>query len=147
MALVIYLPVFWDHIPTLLAHKYYCDKDAGFWAYKSAEQWRVENPGIMETLVAYRDGRSAKGAYELNQRFNWSVKKTGPLPFNRWRWQHEIVDRKSGEVLARYVDFSTGNGNIGGEPPLHFWLQSDHCNGGGLKFDKFLSVKRAVQGT
>lgn len=144
-ALVMYLLVFWDHVPTILVHKYYCEKEAGFWVYKTLDQWKVENPGVVDTLVAYSDGRSAQGAYVLNQRFNWAVKKIGPLSFNRWRWQHDVVDSKSGEVLVRYVDFSTGNGNIGGEPPLRFWLQSEYCDGGESNYGKFLLVKRAFQ--
>jgi len=144
--LLVYLPVFWDWIPTVVAHQYYCATEAGFWVYKSVDQWKKENPGVMETLVAYNDGKSANGAYILNQRFNWAVKKIGPLWFNRWRWHHEVVDSKSGEVLARYIDFSTGNGNIGGEPPLRFWLQSEYCSGGEPNYGKFLLVKRAFQG-
>ena len=145
--LIVYLPVFWDHVPTLIAYKYYCEKEAGFWVYKTMDQWKAENPGVAETLVAYNDGRSARGAYILNQRFNWAVKKNGPLWFNRWKWHHEVVDSKSGEALVRYIDFSTGNGNIGGEPPLRFWLQSEHCSDGEPNYGKFLIVKRTFQET
>lgn len=49
-ALVMYLLVFWDWIPTVVAHKYYCSTEAGFWVYKTPEQWKKENPGVMETL-------------------------------------------------------------------------------------------------
>jgi predicted PurR-regulated permease PerM len=51
--LLVYLPVFWDHIPTLIMHKYYCEKEAGFWVYKTLEQWKTENPGVIEGLVSY----------------------------------------------------------------------------------------------
>ena len=130
-ALVMYLLVFWDHVPTIITHKYYCEKEAGFWIYKTVDQWRDENPGVMETLVANGDGRSAKNAYVLNPRFNRTVRKSGPLWLNRWRWEQEVVDKKTGEVLARYVDFSTGSGFIGGAPRLpKFWLQNDHCDAG-----------------
>jgi hypothetical protein len=145
VALVMYLLVFWDHIPTVLVHEYYCAKEAGFWVYKTVDQWKAENPGVLETLVAYKDGRSANGAYILNQRFNWTVKKTGPLWLNRWRRHYEVVDSQSGELLARYIDFSTGNGNIGGEPPLRFWLQSEYCSSGEPNYGKFLLVKRTFQ--
>lgn len=137
-ALGMYLLVFWDWIPTLLVHKYYCSAEAGFWIYKTVDQWKAENPGVMETLVANKGAPSARqgsiqnytDTYFLNQRFNWVVKKTGPLLFNRWRWEDEILDIKTNEVLARYVDFSTGNGNIGGELPIRFWLQIGHCTDG-----------------
>lgn len=48
--LVMYHLVFWDLIPTLVAHKYYCATEAGFWVYKTPEQWKLENPGVFETL-------------------------------------------------------------------------------------------------
>lgn len=146
-ALVMYLLVFWDHIPTVVAHKYYCEKEAGFWIYKTVDQWKDENPGVMETLVANNDGRSAKGAYILNQRFNRAVEKSGPLWLNRWRWEQEIVDIKTEEVLARYVDFSTGSGFISGPPRLlKFWLQNDHCNGGEYNQGLMYSFADRVRG-
>jgi hypothetical protein len=137
-ALVMYLIPFWDWLPTVATHQYYCAKDSGFWVYKTLDQWKAENPGVMETLVANKDASSTRqggmenfiDTYYLNQRFNWVMKKTGPFLFNRWRWEQELVDTKAGEVLARYIDFSTGNGNIGGEPELRFWLHSDYCVGG-----------------
>ena len=79
--------------------------------------------------------------YFLNKRFNWVVKKTGPYLVNRWKWEEKLMDAKTNEVLAQYVDFSTGNGLIGGEMPLSFWLQSDHCNSGDLNYGHFLEFK------
>lgn len=148
--LVVYLPIFWDWIPTMVAHQYYCSTEAGFWVYKTVDQWKKENPGVMETLVRNKGAPSAHGAYLLNQRFNWVVKKEGPFLFNRWRWEQELVDTKTGNALARYVDFSTGNGFIGGpEAPLKFWLQSGHCHGGDRNdslmwhfVENFLGVKK-----
>lgn len=135
---VMYSLVFWDWIPTIAAHQYSCATESGFWIYKTLGQWKAENPGVAETLVANKGASSERigdmenytDTYFLNQRFNWVVKKTGSLLFNRWRWEKEVIDTKTNEVLARYVDFSTGNGNITGEMPLRFWLQSDHCVGG-----------------
>jgi len=137
--LVMYLIPFWDWIPTVAVHQYYCAKDSGFWVYKTLDQWKAENPGVMETLVANKGAPSSRegdmdnyvDTYFLNQRFNWVVKKTGPLMLNRWRWEKEVLDTKTSEVLMRYVDFSTGSGFIGGPPrTLRFWLQSNHCSGG-----------------
>lgn len=50
-ALVMYMIPFWDWIPTVVTHQFYCAKDSGFWVYKTPEQWKAENPGVMETLV------------------------------------------------------------------------------------------------
>lgn len=131
-ALVMYLIPFWDWIPTVAMHQYYCATEGGFWVYKTLDQWKAENPGVAETLVATRGAPSANGAYILNQRFNRPVKRTGPLFLNQWRWEQQVIDSKTNEILARYVDFSTGNGNIGGEPPIRFWLQSDYCIDGAM---------------
>lgn len=53
-AFVMYNLVFWDLIPTLVMHKHYCDTQAGFWVYKTPEQWEAENPELTkEDLKSY----------------------------------------------------------------------------------------------
>ena len=141
-ALGMYLLVFWDWIPTVVAHKYYCETQAGFWVYKTPEQWNKENPGVMETLIdnspqeypnwpteIWKD----KKISSINQRFGllYTSHKSTPeeaeLFLNIWRWKYELIDKKTGAVMAKSVDFSSGNGNIGGESQLKFWLHSDSC--------------------
>lgn len=139
VALVMYLIPFWDWLPTVATHQYYCAKDAGFWVYKTVDQWKAENPGVMETLMANKgapsetvySGNNYISTYVLNQRFNWIVERTGPFQIHRHQWKQELIDTKNGEVLARYVDFSTGeNKKFPGEPEIKFWLQSKHCTDG-----------------
>jgi hypothetical protein len=48
--LVMWLIPFWDWIPTVVVHQYYCATESGFWVYKTLDQWKKENPGVMETL-------------------------------------------------------------------------------------------------
>lgn len=133
-AVVMYLIPFWDWIPTVATHQLYCAKDAGLWVYKTLDQWKTENPGVMETLTTRRvwqhDISGGGDVVHINQRFNLIYKKEGEFFLHRWRWQRDLVDSKNNEVLVRYVDFSTGNGHIGGEPELRFWLHSDDCIGG-----------------
>ncbi|MDD2685490.1 MAG: hypothetical protein PHY62_04975 [Gallionella sp.] len=143
----------WDYYPIQWAHQYYCEKESGFWIYKTLDQWKAENPGVMEGLTSTRvspsthqDSESGRTVtYFLNQRFNWVVKRTGELSFNQWRWEQVVLDSKTNEVLARYVDFSTGNGAIGGVPEVRFWLHRDHCSGGETNDSKlahfFISAK------
>src|SRR5574340_1284981 len=50
-AFSLFVFVFWDYYPTKWTHQYYCEKEAGFWVYKTLNQWKAENPGVMETLV------------------------------------------------------------------------------------------------
>lgn len=49
-ALGMYLLVFWDWIPTVAVHQYYCAADSGFWVYKTLDQWKVENPEGLEKI-------------------------------------------------------------------------------------------------
>ena len=127
--LAVYLPMFWDHIPTLIAHQYYCVKDSGFWVYKTLDQWKVENPGIAETLVANTSVVTTQNAYILNQRFNWAVHETRYFPINhmiRTEWQ--VVDSKSNEILARYVNYSASHERRqAGWSGWKFWLDSPYC--------------------
>ena len=144
--LVVYLLVFWDHIPTVLAHKYYCEKEAGFWIYKTVDQWKSENPGVLEALAAelkplrqsIGDTNSYTDTTFLNQRFIWVVKTHGPFFLYRWHKEQELFDSKTQEVMARYVDFRVGYPNwpaLGapadaGLEAAKFWLASENCAGG-----------------
>jgi hypothetical protein len=146
--LLVYLPIFWDWIPTVAMHQYYCATEAGFWVYKTLDQWKAENPGVAEALVAnegapFKSGRfddehgyGEKRTYFLNDRFNWIVIQqdiSSLLPFIRT--EQQVLDVKKNEVLARYVDFGTGNSvekTIGPPGPLKFWLSNQHCRGGAM---------------
>ncbi len=143
-AFVMYNLVFWDWLPTVAMHKYYCSTQAGFWVYKTLDQWKAENPGVLEALVAnegapseneqFDHGYGKTSTYLLNKRFNWIVTRqdiSTLLPIIRE--EQQVKDLKKGEVLARYVGFSTGNSvknTIGPPGPLRFWLTSSNCNGG-----------------
>lgn len=164
-ALVMYLIPCWDWIPTVVAHKYYCEKEAGFWGYKTIDQWKAENPGVMDGLVdnsPYEkypnwptEDWKGKKITGINQRFGMLYKdhlsspEEGELFLNVWRWQTELLDKKTGELLARQVDFSTGNGGyIGGMHSMKFWLQSDGCISGreySKKFGEFLQQFRGAK--
>jgi len=137
--LLVYLPVFWDWIPTVATHQYYCAKESGFWVYKTLDQWNAENPGVMETLVYNKGEPSSRqgdmqnyvDTYFVNQRINWVVKHNGKFLFNRWRYERELLDNKNSQVLARYIDFSTSQEQRqAGWSGWKFWLDSEHCIGG-----------------
>lgn len=145
--LVITLPVFWDWIPTVLLHSYYCDAYAGLTVTKTPEQWKSENPEEAKTLVRQTPplqvGSGDKRYFQLNQRFRWETENTEkPL----WLRQYEsrVVDGKSGAVLVRLVDFSTG---ISGHAfyslrDYKFWMYRQSCyplgqSEGGEKFGEY----------
>jgi hypothetical protein len=132
--LLVYLPVFWDHIPILVMHEYYCEKEAGFWVYKTLNQWKVENSGVILTP----EGRSTntqkeeggyKEIHQLNHRFNWVINLQGVSSILQVSKREEtLVDTKNNDVLARFMDFSRGNQRSTGT--TKFWLVNSDCNGG-----------------
>ena len=139
--LLVYLPVFWDWIPTVVAHKYYCGKEAGSWVYKTPEQWKAENPGVMEILSEdkkllfsyenFNNGYGEKSIYFLNDHFQWIVIQEDISRFFPIIRREEIIkDARSDEILAQYVNFATGNSvelTIGPPGPLKFWLKNQSC--------------------
>ncbi len=133
-AFVMYSLVFWDWIPTVAVHQYYCAKDSGFWIYKTLDQWKAENLGGIGTL----EGRTSStqkeaGGYtethQLNQRFNWVIKLHDVTSILKITKRDEIlVDAESNEVLARFIDFSSGDQRSTGT--TKFWMVSNNCNAG-----------------
>ncbi len=112
-ALVMYLIPFWDWVPTVAMHQYYCATEAGFWVYKTPEQWKAENPGVAETLtwVSNSPSYEAPGVtqgYRLNERFVWvqRVEKAIILPV---RLTHEtIIDLKANEIVVKRIKVGSG---------------------------------------
>jgi hypothetical protein len=156
-AFVMYNLVFWDWIPTVAMHKYECATEAGFWIYKSREEWIKENPGVFETLVSPKgapntfEGSTDSGNYTdtyiTNERFRWVVKRSGPHPLNLWREEQKFVDVKTGEVLAKYVDFASSQIRpTGSWQGWKFWLYSPHCAGGDMNQGHMYGVIDALRG-
>ena len=134
-ALVMYSIVFWDWIPTVAVHQYYCAKDSGFWVYKTLEQWKAENPGVMEGLVAKKvwthEKSAGKDVATMNQRMKLVYAEHNEIFLHRWPDVRELVDTKNNEVLARYVDFRTSQERGQAEwSGWKFWLHSESCTSG-----------------
>ncbi|ACM21666.1 hypothetical protein Geob_3323 [Geotalea daltonii FRC-32] len=129
-SLVMYLLVFWDHLPTLLLYKYYCATKAGLWVYKTPEQWMKENPGVAETLTWKENSPQVTNGtgdliLQVNERFVWreAVSKSHILPV---RISTEtIVDTKKDEVMVKRV--SIGAGYRGSLEMLKFWTSMGPC--------------------
>jgi hypothetical protein len=137
-ALVMFLIPFWDWIPTVVMYKYDCSTEAGFWVYKTSEQWKKENPRVMETLTennlrVVREGKKGgfTDTYYINPRFNKIVKEYRASPvLPIYRLEQEFVDTKDASVLARYVDFWTGY--VDGWEYVKFWMTvNKRCNESG----------------
>jgi hypothetical protein len=110
-ALAMYHLIFWDAIPTVLAKRYYCQKDAGLVIHKTAEQWMAENPGVAEALKWTDNAPSAGGrdhqTYFYNDRFIWKV-TSDPVFLSVRRYRQRVIDVKTNEVVIDFVDYSSG---------------------------------------
>jgi hypothetical protein len=145
--LIVYLPVFWDWLPTVVAHKYYCDKEAGFWVYKTVEQWKAENPGVMEGLhlILEPNQRTTYGDLNiLDERFAIETRRHHPVPFLTTSvTDRTLVDRKTGEALAKGTDVGSGVGYMATGGGFKFWLNQRPCLVDGISsFSKELQKMR-----
>lgn len=132
--LLVYLPIFWDWIPTVATHQYYCAKDSGFWVYKTLDQWKAENPGVMEGLVYNKGAPSTRqgdmdtftDTYLLNQRISFIVQQLRVFPWLPvYRIEETVADVQGNDVLARDTTFGSYD-RIGSS--LKFWMRIERCN-------------------
>ncbi|MCG8015398.1 MAG: hypothetical protein JAY97_04210 [Candidatus Thiodiazotropha sp. 'RUGA'] len=136
-AIGMYLVMFWDFIPFHIAHKYYCGTEGGFTLYKTIKEWKEENPGVAETLVPNESVKSTKSEgrrrYVLNQRFAWDTYYTDHF-LGILKKDEQIVDLNKNEILARYIDFSSGQSSL--EPDefrdFKIWIYIESCEGSNM---------------
>jgi hypothetical protein len=153
-ALVMYLLLFWDWVPTVVAKQYYCRTQGGFSHYKTLDQWKAENPGVAETLVAptlapYTKEDSVT-TFLLNQRFAWEARQQHLPLLSVIVYENRLVDRKTGELLARQGNVGTGDASplVGGSWKV--WLDQGPCDGPGFpsvaKFEKLVTDVKKLGG-
>lgn len=114
-AFLMYNLVFWDWIPVYVMHKYYCSTEAGFWVYKTPEQWIKENS---ETV-----------GQKWGDDYGWKLERISNEQWRTWysnrvyaesirhpnfahglrKYEQSLVDSKSGHLLARVVQFEKIN--------------------------------------
>lgn len=139
VALIMYLIVFWDHIPTLVMHSYYCETEAGFWVYKTPEEWGRENPAELEKLMPWAASRiygTDKVEFELNggmvrqynDRFGlWSFSaKSKASILQIGQRESGIVDVETGDYIVYQRDFISGPRNP--DTVWKAWLKNDSCS-------------------
>ena len=138
VALVMYLIPFWDHVPTLVMHKYLCATKAGLWVYKTPEEWRAENPGVAETLT-WRESpdsfhsESVELGFELNERFVFERQRHQLSIFPVSIATSKVIDTRSQEEMIRMVTVGSGYGL---DDP-RFWVGEGECD---LETARFWSV-------
>jgi hypothetical protein len=144
-----YSIVFWDFIPTVAVHQFYCAKDSGFWVYKTLEQWKVENPGVMEMLhqTLQPTQKTSYGDVDmLDERFSIETHRRQPVPLLTTNIaERRFVDRKTGEILGKSIDVGSGVGNMATGGGLKFWLNQTPC--AATEFWKFTAQLEQMRGT
>ncbi|MDD2932249.1 MAG: hypothetical protein PHO76_00010 [Methylotenera sp.] len=154
-AFVMYNLVFWDWIPTLVMHKYYCDTQAGFFVYKTPEQWVKDNPELTnEDLKTYGElVRWGSGVHKPNWQFPFKQFENNPnrratminsriylgsefdkstfnvLPITKIT--AFIADTKNDERIAQQITFGSGYGSpmtTGGIQGFKGWIANSTCD-------------------
>jgi hypothetical protein len=130
--LAIFLPMFWDWLPTVWLHSYYCEKYAGLTVNKTPEQWKEANPGVADTIARPREplqiGAWPKYSTKLSERFRLDIESQEKALWLR-EYEERIVDDKTEEVLVRLVDFSTGEGlrRLANFRDIKIWMHRGSC--------------------
>lgn len=128
VALFMYLLIFWDFIPVLVKHHNLCKEQGGYWIYKTPEEWFKENPdAIGKKWKAPKEYtyQEEAGGWSRTWLSNYIYSETH---FNRnyahaiSKYEHRLVDARTGEILVRMVDFERGAGN----PFLHADSMTDY---------------------
>lgn len=140
--------MFWDWLPTVWLHSYYCEKYAGLTVTQTPDDWRRENPGVAETLVRQTPplqiGSKDKYYFQLNQRFRWEIEH-----IERPLWLQEdtyrIVDAQTGKELVRFVNFSTGQHGPSPDSLRDYklWMKRASCAlpDGNMSGDRFSKLR------
>lgn len=152
-AFVMYNLVFWDLVPTLVMHKYYCETQAGFWVYKTPEQWVKENPELTKEDLKTFGKKIYVGKEELVWNFPYQPLENSPrrsaTMINKriylggeidWNFSKVIAidkttsyiaDTKNDQKFAQQVTFGSGYGNpmvVTDWRAWKFWLAKSTCN-------------------
>lgn len=128
-----YMLIFWDWIPVVVHHEYLCKTQAGFWEYKTPEEWIKENPetvgedwGSLESYKRNRDLHKNDKFPESVQRYwysnqvYWDFLEERHFAHAIDRQEYRLVDAKTGTLLAHSIEFIRGG--TGELAPYKIWL-------------------------
>ena len=132
---VMYNLVFWDWIPVLLMHKYYCETEAGFWVYKTPEEWVKEHPEVIGqdwSDQAQWKTETIDPSYEHKISRSWrspsiyrEIDQQLYVAHAIGRKEEKIVDAETDQILSKAIEFYRGSRGFGGSgtlADLKIWL-------------------------
>jgi hypothetical protein len=132
---IVFLPLFWDAIPTYAQHRQYCTKDAGLSIMVLPEAWRTAH--IAEIRAAHELPRTVREAttrselladgFSRSRHFagllasDFKSEEVGSWGARIARLTWRVVDASSGTVLAVATDYQSGHND------LRVWLNAPSC--------------------
>ena len=131
--LVLYLPVFWNHLPIAIVYRAACERDAGFhvevpvalWLDVNRERLASVRGTDLEQTTESRTTVTGASRYEFfgrllaRENISTSHERFG-MEFNRA--ESRVLDTASGAELSRRVDYSVGR-----RDDARIWLVRDSC--------------------
>jgi hypothetical protein len=141
-ALAIYLLVFWDHLPTLIAHEVLCRTVPDVKIYKTFEQWKAEHPGEARPVAiapggGFQKDREGRYVSMANSRFGIRTVSTRIGPLSTSITREQIIDLPTEEVLVERVMTGSGYGSLGASSSwqaMKIWLNLDGCVPDSMRF-------------
>lgn len=135
--------IFWDAIPTWVTHRRLCETEFGLKVYMTPEEWIKRYPERFAQIQPVPKTSSHEMRLtpkiearieHLNSEFDDVWEREKDYGFGVLRDRYQIVDRKTGQILAERVDFAGGvsGGSIAtGANSLadyKFWLKTHGCD-------------------
>ena len=117
-ALVMYLLVAWEQVPTYVVHKFLCVTKAGLHVYVTPEQWDKENPGAIENLswIKKRAKREVLSdeieRFHVSDRLVWDVARKENFILPLRIYEYSLVDSNNEAVLVKSVAIGSGYPSI-----------------------------------
>lgn len=116
--LIVYLPVFWDVVPTAVMHYHHCSKDAGLFVHKDPKAWADEHRRIADSLKipwAERKAMHSKITEDgwtqmlLNREVADESRHTAASDWlDIERVESRLVDLRTGDIFVLFRDYRAG---------------------------------------
>lgn len=131
--LVVYLPVFWNHIPLVLAQRSMCAKDGGFKALVTPEEWVAANRSRIGELrgvdfdktTPRRSLSSGFSRYEFSGGLLAREERSDRQPLfgmHLYRSESRLLDAQTGNELTREIGYA-----VGPQEDARLWLLWYSC--------------------